>query len=415
MAAVLQCSGLVTAGVAASTTRYIPCGNGDLSLATTEAPAQRTVRSAGTSSNLYVRVVTNDRAASTVRLRVNGVDGNQSVSLSGTGEFEDATNTDTLAAGDEVNYSLVTGSGGTAFSLGVVSTVFAATTNTVQRLNIAVAGGVSLAAASTTRYIKLTGQLGDQATAEATEQFLFNTGATLKNLFCYISANARTNSTTIGTRKNASNGAQSVSIGAGATGIFEDTANSDSISDGDLANYYLTTGTGAESITYTLISVECETTNSKTVYASSGRYNQALNVTAYHAIGGGNAANQTTESATQSQANVAATLSNLNCYVGENTITDTSTGRLRVNTANGNQSVSIGASATGEFEDTASSDAVAAGDLIDYQLVTANSGTTMRLHRWSVVASISEATPTTTTLPLSLMANIRHVHQVNSY
>ena len=89
---------------AASTTLYLVCGVGARVASTTEAGAQVTYRSAGTLSLLYFRVYENSRGSSTFGTRVNGVNGNQSVSIgaSTTGEFEDTVNTDSIVAGDEV-------------------------------------------------------------------------------------------------------------------------------------------------------------------------------------------------------------------------------------------------------------------------------------------------------------------------
>ena len=65
-----------------------------------------------------------------------------------TGVFEDTTNTDTIAAGDEYNLRSVTGAGGT-LTIGALSVIFNATTNCVSKL---ISRGMSISAA---RYNKL--------------------------------------------------------------------------------------------------------------------------------------------------------------------------------------------------------------------------------------------------------------------
>ena len=63
-----------------------------------EGNFQTTFRSGGTASNLYCRISANDRAASTLTLRIDGGNGNQAVTItsSTTGDFEDTSNTDTI-------------------------------------------------------------------------------------------------------------------------------------------------------------------------------------------------------------------------------------------------------------------------------------------------------------------------------
>ena len=53
--------------------------------------------------------------------------------------------------------------------------------------------------------------------------------------------------------------------------------------------------------------------------------------------------------------------------------------RFKVNTANGNQLLSIGFGATGAFEDTTNSDAVVAGDEVNYQVVTSGAAGAIEL------------------------------------
>jgi hypothetical protein len=67
-----------------------------------------------TLSKLGIFISSNTIAnTSTWRLRKNQANGNQSVTItaSGTGYFEDSTNQDSVVAGDEVCYQLVTGAG----------------------------------------------------------------------------------------------------------------------------------------------------------------------------------------------------------------------------------------------------------------------------------------------------------------
>src|SRR6476659_7623170 len=73
---------------------------------TTEANNDIKVQQAGTLSNLYARVQTNSIASAntTIITRKNAGNGGQTLTIgsSATGEFEDTSGTDTIAAGDKI-------------------------------------------------------------------------------------------------------------------------------------------------------------------------------------------------------------------------------------------------------------------------------------------------------------------------
>ena len=90
-------------------------------LGSTEAPKQLPFRDAGVISKFGLRVITNTTSTNTVvRLRKNGVNGNQSITISGgqTGEIIDNTNTDSIAAGDKISVQVVTPNTGTILLIG---------------------------------------------------------------------------------------------------------------------------------------------------------------------------------------------------------------------------------------------------------------------------------------------------------
>src|SRR3989344_6927696 len=128
MAKALQVSDNTT--VAFALTRFSICANASTAADATEARTQITYRTAGTLSNLWVYVNTNNlNGSTTIITRKNGENGAQSVSFasSTTGTAEDTTNSDTIAAGDEVNYQYVTGGTTGTISVRTITTVFAAT------------------------------------------------------------------------------------------------------------------------------------------------------------------------------------------------------------------------------------------------------------------------------------------------
>lgn len=379
------------AAVGASTTGYITIANASLQSGTTENNTEITNRISGTFSHLYCRVIANDRGASTLTFRKNNAAGNMTVSIgaSATGEFEDTSNTDSVAAADEYNARLVTGAGGTVFSLRVVAACFQADSGDAMRYSNA--GNGSVSTASTTFYVPIYGDNQVTATTEAGTEQRFRTGGTLKNLCIMVSTNTRTSST-IRSRINGANG--NISLAFTGTGLFEDTAHSDTIASGDLVNWSITTGTGTATCTFTTWSADFVPTaqayhlgirsqNFTTTYAAG--------TTRYECVGGRLAGNNTTESDIQTKNRDSYDVSHLWVYAPANTLTATSTVTFRKNAADTAVTVSIGSGATGEFEDTTNTVSIVADDEINYSIVAGGTGTNITITFISVLLTVPSA------------------------
>ena len=379
--------------MAASTTRFIflACNSRADGDGTTESVRQITYRSAGKFSNLYINILTNDRDASTFRTRVNVGNAAMVVSITGstTGKFEDNVNTDTVTAAEEWNYSLITGANGTVFTWRTTSVLFSATTNTVGKTG---GDATTINTASTTIVGPLCGDtIDDVETVDATVGVIYRVGGTLSNFFVNIPTNARTTTTTIGSRIDSANGNLVVSVTSGATGFFEDTSNSDTIVSGSLVNGRCTTGTGTENIGLRGISADFTTTSNKMMYtAAAGRGATVLiSVTTYYLFAGA-LRTDTTESNMIAESNLNFTGSLMQCNITANTITAASTLTFRINSGAGAaQTVSITASTTGVFQDTVNTDVVVATDTIDYLLVTGGTGTSLVIRSISMLGDSS--------------------------
>lgn len=357
----------------AGSTTYNPIGDCQTTTSTSETLNQQTYQTAGTLSNLFVLVSANaTSASSTVRTRKNVANGNLTVTIGSgaTGEFEDDSNTDSVVAGDELNYQVVAGAGG-SLTTQVQSVVFSASSNTVKKF---ATDNIESATASSTFYVGVTSNRISSANNNETDaQWTFETAGTLKNFFVNITSNARTTNTTIGTRKNTANGAMSVTIGSGATGFFEDTVNTDSIAVNDVANYYITTGTGTGTIADTGAGADFETTNNTTYYIEFTIQNNTMarNSTLYTYIAARLDTNRATESEVASDSQIPVTLSLVTCYVSANSISSgDTTVRLRKNAANGNQLLTIGATATGTFQDAVNRDSISNANEINWSFAT---------------------------------------------
>ena len=397
MATVLYLQQAAAVSIAPSVTRYMQlAANSRYSDdTTTEAAAQITYRSGGVFSNLYINILTNTiTATSTFRTRNNGANAAMVVSItaSTTGKFEDTSNTDTVTAGDEWNYIFTTGATGTAITFRIISCLFAATTNTVTRLGRDNASAADLGTSATTP-----GPICGDGTfvlsgTESNYALYFRTAGTLANMFIDISANGRSTTSTLVSRINGATGNLSIAITAAATGLFEDTANSDSVALDNYVNLAFVSGTGTGTMTVDSIATDFTTTNGNFMFHAVAQSGQVVNagVTTYYPLAGA-LRTSTTESEMQAEANLIMATSLMQVNLTANTVVESSLFRLRKNTANGNQVVTCTGLTTGVFQDTTNSDSLVATDIVDYSLVTGATGTSLTVRSVSLLADSTVA------------------------
>ena len=400
MATVLNQIGNPTSSIAASTTNFYGIVANSRFSATTEANITTIWRTGGTLSNLYINILTNDRAASTFRTRKATANANLVVSITGstTGKFEDTSNTDTVTAGDDWHVSLATGAGGTVFTVKIISVLFSATTNTVSMIGGAASTSVATASATNPGPLYAGGAYTAGAT-DANVGITLRTAGTGKNLFVYVGSNARTTTSTFRSRVNSGFGNLTLDVAGGTTGSFQDIANSDVLASGNLINYSLTTGTGTESISYRTVAIDFETTNgnSQFVVGANSGLSQSAGVTTYYAIAGALVAD-TTEANQVAETNLAFTASLLQCNISANTIVLDSTLTLRKNSGAANQTVTITALTTGIFQDTTNTDSILASDTLDYEIVTPSTLTAITIRSISL---LGDSTVASASVPIS--------------
>jgi hypothetical protein len=369
-------------------TRYFLADN---NATTTEANAALPLPAAGVLSKLDVYVSANSIAttATTVRNRIATANGAQSVSIAAgaTGWFQDMSNTDTVSAGNLFTYQIVTPNTSGTITLMTATNLFAATTNTISEFWTAL---FSTTLNSATRFVLVKGSNTFNAT-EALVQVKSGTGGTLKRLMALVSTNGRSTAVTIRSRVNTANGAQSASITAATTGLFQDASNTDTIVATDLFNLSFTTSTGGGTLQCESMGVALEATDGSGMLVSSGVTGALGTTVTRHIALGGHFGTSATETDAQLYAQGSLTLSLLSAYLLTNTVSATSTLTSRINAGAGNQSVSITASTTGRFEDAVNSDSVIDTDLINTRLVTGGTGTSLSLsmvHMKAVVPAV---------------------------
>jgi hypothetical protein len=345
----------------------------------TEAQAQVPYHSAGTVSGLWVMVNSNGITAnSTVRVRINGVNGNEVVTIGSgvTGEVRDTTHTDTINSGDKIDYLITAGASGTNIGLVGIATVFTPSTVNQGFLKWCASGAPFASSTNgfATYYEPVSGILGSGGgfanQTESINSYKMATAGTFSHMGVYVNTNGRAGTTTINFRKNGANGNQTISIGAGVTGLLEDNSHTDTVVVGDTVTYAVVMDGGGGSNTFSASFIESEytTTNSIMEYPAqtqghSFNSNDANIMTIQGALG----FDAAEAGDYQVLGQVPGTFSNMHIYVQTNTLNQAITIRFRKNHANGNQVITIPAGLAGYFEDTTNSDTVNAGDEIDYR------------------------------------------------
>jgi hypothetical protein len=336
---------------------------------TTEAEAELVHRgSAATLKTLRVIVTTNTRPAdSSVTTRKNASDTSQvaTITASTTGTYTDLTNTVSLTAGDTFAYKMVLGAGSGNFLAPSVTINQESAGQSATFWAGLAASAAATTNANSTRYWFIAGPGAAPSTTEPIPQRYCPVGGAISNLRAYVSA-ARATNTTLKSRLNGADGAMSVTLTASTTGAFEDTTNSDTISEGDLFAVATVTGAGADTLTITNLSVLYTPSVSNAAALSSSSTSVNLTAaTAYFAPIG--ALTALSENLTQVAAPMAGSASYLFGRVSSNTSTTTVTMVLRNNGADTAVTYTIAGGATGVFVDTSNSVAIAAGDLLSIQ------------------------------------------------
>jgi hypothetical protein len=256
----------------------------------------------------------------------------------------------------------------------------------------------SLFTASTTRYMgwgggsSVIGLLN--TTTEGNMQFTVRTAATLQNLQIQVSSNSRTNATTFTNRIGASDGTCTVSPGSGATGLFEDTTHTDSLSSGNLLNLDGVTSTTNNTIVVPRMSATLLASTAASdliagavTAGASATADFTYGTGAIHYVpilGAGFA--QSTEANAQITMPFQATATRMRA----NVIVNTSTGwtaTFRIGAADGAQTYSVTSSGTGLFEDTTHSDSLSAGNLVNVKKTSNN--VQAQINGWGVTLSSS--------------------------
>jgi hypothetical protein len=349
----------------------------------TEVQAEVPYNTPGTLSGFWVMVLQAGNTltlGSTVTVRINGAPGNEVVYIpaGASGEFHDTTHTDLVHAGNTVDYLIQTPTSGT----GSILVVGAATVYTPQVNNmIKFVGGGQPYASSTngfaTYYEPIGGWLGAGGgfsnQTESVNAYNMTTGGTFSSLGIYVNTNGRAGTTTIRFRHNGANGNQTISIGAGQTGLFQDLTDVDTVVAGDTVTYSVTMDGGGGSGTFSASWMGSEfTTVGKTMeYAAQTEGHSFVpGVTYFWPIQGAGGYDSAEINDYQVLSQVPGTLSNMHIYVQSSTLNVNVIVTMRKNQSNCGPTLTIPAGVSGYFVDNADTCTVGVNDELDYEITT---------------------------------------------
>ena len=359
---------VIAAGAASpsgiTATRYFPCpGHSHLGTAT-EADVQTLIRDTYTLGAFFVRVYSNGRNGdSTGRSRVNTANGAHSVSIpaSTSGAFEDTANTNSLVTTDLLAAVIeITGSSGSVLISGIAFVLTASTNSTILAGSGATANNVS---AGQTSDFYIAG-VNSGSTTEANSQVTIRNTLTLAFMRIYVSTNTiNTGTTTYKSRIDGADGSQSLSIGFGATGSFEDTTNSDVIANGSKLTYRIVTSGASGALGYNATHMRC--VGSAPLMAASQETTEVFLGDAYQPIHG-NIDDGNFDANTRITLRTAVRVNQLFVRVTAHGVTAGVTVYARQNGASTALSVVIAQSTTGTFETTSTTLDYVAADSVNY-------------------------------------------------
>lgn len=235
---------------------FTPVGDNTNSGGTaTESQVKVRQRKAGTMQNGEINISANaNTAASTMLSRKNGANGNLSVSITGstTGFFEDTTHSDTIAAGDDYNWTWTSGAS-LSTTVETYAVDFISTGGDGQIVMASDSAATQLKTVTT--YRGLGGALAT-STTEAFTSTVAGSAFTFSELTIVVSTNTVTLASILTLRANAgAAGSISVSVTASTAAVFSDSVHTYVALSSDLVDTQFVTGTTGTSLTFRSIGI----------------------------------------------------------------------------------------------------------------------------------------------------------------
>jgi len=274
------CDGGLTFSTA-STTRYLSLYGRALNTST-ENNAKCRIRKGGTMQKLIVFVSSNSRTTNTTfKSRKNGADGNLSVTFGNgeTGVKEDLVNSDTVAAGDDYNFSITTSTGTENIVYGVVSVHFYPDQYMTILANQY--SGTTTLNANTTGYIPYNGHetgTGFGTESQVSQRTRIGKGV-ISDLQVWVKTNGVTADSTLTLMVNGVASSLVATLTNATTGLFSDNTHEVNVGNNDRLDYKIVTGATGTSMDISTITSSLTTGVTKPLtlkWNINGRISKAL-------------------------------------------------------------------------------------------------------------------------------------------
>jgi hypothetical protein len=347
-------------------------GIGGSANSATEAQVQYYISEAATFSYLQGLISSGGSGSNTITFRDTGVNTSLAATRSGTGNLSDTTNSATVAAADLVSV-YYTDTGLTpvySFLAAVVS--FSSGHGSFHQSQSTIIYDLT----NSTRFVPVNGVSGLRGTAtEANVQFKNRAYTSWESFQVYIQTNPRITTSTVNNRINGANGAASISIGAGVTGMLTDNTVGDTLASGDLLCASIVLGTGSEDLIINSFGATFKNSSlpkcDVVTQTLAGVTRTAGAIENYATYAGGIRVRTQTDAAIP--APYAFKLSNPRIYLSANTYTANASYKIYKN-ATASITVTLTAATTGWFEDTTNTIDYAVSDTLYYGIVDGTSG-----------------------------------------
>lgn len=405
--------------------QFAPIG-GDIganTLETTESNVQILARAAYTWSTPGIRVTQNNLDATTsIFARLGGADQAAleiQVGAGATGFIEDTAGSVSVADGDLINFRVASGAGAHGDTITLTAIVSVLQHASLERPMVLAVRPTSNWAIvqATTEFAIVVGVLGSGTATESEAQYTLRQGVTFSNLRCVVGSNSTDNASTLDLREDGVSSTNlTISIGAGATGAFEDT-DSEVVATGSNVNYRCVAGAGMSGDNLQIHVVQMlqqgSVTGRNTGVGALPTGSRSPGTTNYVTLEGTTAAS-TTELDSQVEVPAAVDVTDMFVRVTANSLTTAATTvALRVAGADSALDLSIGAGATGIFEDS-DTVSLAVDDLVNWEVAVAAGGAgTITI---SIIALEQGQTPVGVDTPFDLsLQGIERIVTVRAY
>lgn len=311
-------------------------------------------------------------STNTVQFRDNGANGQNVISVSGTGSGEDTTHTDSLTAGDLFNLAF-TDNGTDPSWTWVAANVEFASGHGCFHGAANFGNGAICDVASSVRYLPINGNLlADGVTPAAGVQFHNRAYSGIEAIQVNVQANARTNDSVFSVNVNGSDTGTTITYAAGETGIKTATGLGISIAAGDLVCISLTLLSGTQDLNVRSVGVTMKSAAGKSdlVAQVQSSVSRSASSTATLYIPGGHL---TASASARIKVGFAARCSNLRMYAASNSYTGSATLKLLVNNV-AQITLNISAGATGWLENTSDTFDISPTDDVCFEIDEGSSG-----------------------------------------